>query len=106
MVGETGPRSARKRTRITLQTTPSDIVIEHVGVSNRKSFMVTRLKLTKGGESRDVFHFWFTSWPDHGVPRLNGKVHAGTVIGACPCASPFCFLPIHRVLGGLPLVFN
>ncbi len=28
----------------------------------------TYLRITKGAEQRLVSHFWYTEWPDHGVP--------------------------------------
>jgi protein tyrosine phosphatase len=33
----------------------------------------TELLCVKGSERRTMFHFWFTSWPDHGVPSKNGR---------------------------------
>lgn len=32
-------------------------------------FKQTELELTFGKEKRQITHFWFDSWPDHGVPR-------------------------------------
>eukprot|EP00055_Hartaetosiga_balthica_P011646 m.53702 g.53702 ORF g.53702 m.53702 type:complete len:579 (-) comp7680_c0_seq1:432-2168(-) len=35
----------------------------------RKGYIITHLRLTKGKDVRFLRHYWFTDWPDHGVPR-------------------------------------
>lgn len=32
------------------------------------------LEVTCGNETRSVQHFWYNTWPDHGVPTQSGKM--------------------------------
>lgn len=44
-----------------LQLTTTEVV-------DHGDFVVTRINLSNGHETRQISHFWFTAWPDHGVP--------------------------------------
>ena len=35
----------------------------------RHDHIVSELAIRFNGETRLVTHYWFTGWPDHGVPR-------------------------------------
>lgn len=45
-------------------------------ISEKKSvdYTLREFKLTRGTESRSVYHYHFTGWPDHGVPADPGSV--------------------------------
>jgi protein-tyrosine phosphatase len=32
-------------------------------------YVLSKLRLMRGNETRFIHHFWFDSWPDHGVPK-------------------------------------
>ena len=49
------------------------IPFESIAVTLRKSerkdgYVENTLTLSRGGQHRTVTQFWYTSWPDHGVP--------------------------------------
>ncbi len=35
------------------------------------------------GEGRDIFHFHFKAWPDHGTPQDPGKSHSSSIVTVC-----------------------
>uniref|UniRef100_S4RJU6 protein-tyrosine-phosphatase n=1 Tax=Petromyzon marinus TaxID=7757 RepID=S4RJU6_PETMA len=58
-----------------------------------KGYFVRTLKVTFKEESREIFHFQFPSWPDHGVPESPNSIlcmvaHIHRKQGAA--ASPIC----------------
>ena len=57
------------------------IRIEHVAVVERGDYQRTVLRIEWGGQQREVVHWWYNSWPDHGVPVAAGKqVYADGVL--------------------------
>eukprot|EP00041_Stephanoeca_diplocostata_P015253 m.290753 g.290753 ORF g.290753 m.290753 type:complete len:699 (+) comp19976_c0_seq20:1441-3537(+) len=44
------------------------ISVTLTGTELRKGYKYSRLLFQKGSNKRNVEHFWFISWPDHGVP--------------------------------------
>jgi len=36
---------------------------------NLGAYVRTKLALGRGAETREVYHFWYNTWPDHGAPR-------------------------------------
>ena len=47
------------------------LLVQHKDVSraNRIATIIIQLEFLQKAVSREVVHFWFTSWPDHGVPE-------------------------------------
>eukprot|EP00039_Didymoeca_costata_P000943 m.48238 g.48238 ORF g.48238 m.48238 type:complete len:874 (-) comp10559_c0_seq1:46-2667(-) len=43
--------------------------IHHIQIKDRKS-----------GETRNIRHFWYYAWPDHGVPNKKGEVYPDDVV--------------------------
>eukprot|EP00056_Hartaetosiga_gracilis_P008506 m.121670 g.121670 ORF g.121670 m.121670 type:complete len:2603 (-) comp12926_c0_seq1:157-7965(-) len=43
--------------------------------AKKNGYVTTKLRLIKDGEKRTVMHYWFNSWPDHGVPKKTENVH-------------------------------
>jgi protein tyrosine phosphatase len=64
-----------------------NMTVETTGITEKSSYMVTNLTLTckqslsRGGEElvdeeRKIRHYWFTGWPDHGVPsNSTGQIY-------------------------------
>nr|BAJ52656.1 protein tyrosine phosphatase [Monosiga ovata] len=50
-----------------------DIGVTLKDTRTRDGFVRNTLLVENGGQSREIVHWWFTAWPDHGVPRSNGK---------------------------------
>lgn len=46
-----------------------DIRVAVMKGRRREGFIETHLRISKGDEDRLVRHYWFTDWPDHGVPK-------------------------------------
>lgn len=42
-------------------------------------FQRTRLRVKCGGAKTDVMHWWYTGWPDHGVPQRNKRIFTDEV---------------------------
>eukprot|EP00039_Didymoeca_costata_P005445 m.81726 g.81726 ORF g.81726 m.81726 type:complete len:787 (-) comp12823_c0_seq3:2505-4865(-) len=38
------------------------------------------IRITRAGQIRDIDHWWFTSWPDHGVPVRDNQFYCDDVI--------------------------
>ena len=56
--------------------------IRNVEVIKRKGYVKSMLKVTRKGEERSITHFWYNSWPDHGVPRdATNKMYPGAILG-------------------------
>ncbi|KFM78749.1 Receptor-type tyrosine-protein phosphatase T, partial [Stegodyphus mimosarum] len=45
-----------------------EISVEHQCTYNWADFTVRTFCISKGQESREIKHYHFTTWPDHGVP--------------------------------------
>ena len=48
--------------------------VELEGAYVRAELCITE---ASSGEKRRLTHFWYNSWPDHGVPKLNGRPYPG-----------------------------
>ncbi|EGD81502.1 hypothetical protein PTSG_02219 [Salpingoeca rosetta] len=46
-----------------------DIRVAVMKGRKRKGYIETHLRVTKDSQERMVRHYWFTDWPDHGVPE-------------------------------------
>lgn len=46
-----------------------DINVRIYAGFRRDGFVTTKFHVKKGDEKREIWHFWFDSWPDHGVPK-------------------------------------
>eukprot|EP00038_Savillea_parva_P022965 m.39210 g.39210 ORF g.39210 m.39210 type:complete len:1917 (-) comp5768_c0_seq1:91-5841(-) len=42
----------------------------------KEGFVTSKFEIRCGDVVRDVWHFWYNSWPDHGVPRMTKPVVA------------------------------
>lgn len=47
----------------------------------KEGFITSKFRVKYGEEEREVWHFWYDSWPDHGVPKVTGPVVA--MLKAC-----------------------
>lgn len=58
-----------------------DITITNTSCKQRDGFVKSMLTFTRGSESREICHFWYNTWPDHGVPRDDeGVMQAGPLV--------------------------
>ena len=57
-----------------------ELKVTNVEVEEFNGYNRTQLKVAKGKEVRDVTHWWFTAWPDHGVPKKGGKLYTDDVL--------------------------
>jgi hypothetical protein len=100
------------QTQLSINSTPhryfpakvnATIPFESIAVTLRKSerkdgYVENTLTLSRGGQHRTVTQFWYTSWPDHGVPTddqdqmfvglppfVNSDVVVNTVFFASSC---------------------
>eukprot|EP00055_Hartaetosiga_balthica_P001006 m.138003 g.138003 ORF g.138003 m.138003 type:complete len:601 (-) comp12910_c0_seq1:117-1919(-) len=56
-----------------------------------KGYHYTLLKVTRGHETRKIGHFWYNTWPDHGVPRDdNNELFTDSVLGLMHTVHKFC----------------
>jgi protein tyrosine phosphatase len=59
-----------------------DISVTLVSAKKAKGYIMSLLTVTRGALTRNVTHFWFTGWNDHGVPRgPDGNMYADELIG-------------------------
>ena len=47
----------------------------------KEGFITSKFRVKNGEEEREVWHFWYDSWPDHGVPKVTAPVVA--MLKAC-----------------------
>lgn len=38
------------------------------------------LELTQGDDTRECIHYWYNTWPDHGVPKKDGSLYTDDVL--------------------------
>jgi protein tyrosine phosphatase len=78
------------------EKTFSDIAVTLMDVERTADFLVRSFRVVHSGETRQVKHFHFTAWPDHGVPnrtapiiefrrkvRSHDDTHPGPIIVHC-----------------------
>ena len=59
-----------------------DVRVTLTSAKRFKGYIVSLLSVECGGEVRNLSHFWFVGWNDHGVPRGDdGDMHADDLIG-------------------------
>eukprot|EP00037_Helgoeca_nana_P013130 m.120592 g.120592 ORF g.120592 m.120592 type:complete len:1916 (+) comp21854_c0_seq1:114-5861(+) len=46
-----------------------DISLRIMAGFRKEGFVTSKFEVRKGDVVREVWHFWYDSWPDHGVPR-------------------------------------
>lgn len=44
------------------------VEVVHIGPNSDHGYELQKLLIKCGAESHTVWHYWFTKWPDHGVP--------------------------------------
>ena len=57
-----------------------DIAVTLVASRACNGYTCNTLRVESRGDTRQVTHWWFTAWPDHGVPRANGKPDASQCV--------------------------
>lgn len=57
-----------------------DIQVQLRETEEDSGFVRNRLRFVRGEQSRDVMHFFYNSWPDHGVPTQQGRMYTRDVI--------------------------
>eukprot|EP00730_Choanoeca_flexa_P003971 TRINITY_DN11555_c2_g2_i2.p1 TRINITY_DN11555_c2_g2~~TRINITY_DN11555_c2_g2_i2.p1 ORF type:complete len:619 (+),score=186.15 TRINITY_DN11555_c2_g2_i2:158-2014(+) len=59
-----------------------DISVYSVSEAKARGYVFTQLKVVKGNETRRIGHFWYNTWPDHGVPRsADREMYPDSVLG-------------------------
>eukprot|EP00730_Choanoeca_flexa_P019734 TRINITY_DN9649_c0_g1_i4.p1 TRINITY_DN9649_c0_g1~~TRINITY_DN9649_c0_g1_i4.p1 ORF type:complete len:667 (+),score=146.62 TRINITY_DN9649_c0_g1_i4:100-2001(+) len=56
------------------------IQVTNVEMIPADGFVQTRLRLTRNGVQREIMHFHYNTWPDRGVPTLDGRPHTQPVV--------------------------
>ena len=54
----------------------NDINIAVIGGYRKNSYITSKLRVQRGSEVREIRHFWYDTWPDHGVPNETWPVAA------------------------------
>jgi protein tyrosine phosphatase len=61
--------------------THGDITIECTDVTQAGGYLLSTLRLTTDGSAARVCeHYWYNSWPDHGVPKVDGQIWCDDVL--------------------------
>eukprot|EP00045_Choanoeca_perplexa_P012693 m.140049 g.140049 ORF g.140049 m.140049 type:complete len:626 (-) comp16101_c0_seq3:112-1989(-) len=59
-----------------------EITVYAVSEAKARGYIFTQLKVVKGSEFRRIGHFWYNTWPDHGVPRAADRsLYPDSVLG-------------------------
>nr|BAJ52652.1 protein tyrosine phosphatase [Monosiga ovata] len=57
------------------------ITVTNTGVKSYPGYAVSNLKVASGHESYHLYHFFYTGWPDHGIPRTpSGLIYTDDII--------------------------
>lgn len=51
-----------------------DITVKHVSENVGPLMVLRKFQVSRDGETRDVQHFQYTAWPDHGVPNTTEEL--------------------------------
>ena len=46
-----------------------DVNVAVITGQRGSGYIKTHLRLKRGDEIRNVMHYWYREWPDHGVPE-------------------------------------
>eukprot|EP00043_Microstomoeca_roanoka_P007671 m.74047 g.74047 ORF g.74047 m.74047 type:complete len:642 (-) comp13924_c2_seq1:319-2244(-) len=68
-----------------------DIEVISQQEAKARGYVYTLLKVRRGSEVRKVGHFWYNSWPDHGVPRdAENAIYPDSVLGMLHTVHKWC----------------
>lgn len=56
------------------------ITITATSVVQCPGYLKSQLAVKKDSTTRTVWHYWFNTWPDHGVPMKDDKPYAGNIL--------------------------
>jgi receptor-type tyrosine-protein phosphatase R len=59
---------------------PSGITIMCKSRKTCEGYERNVLELTRGDDTRECIHYWYNTWPDHGVPKKDGSVYTDDVL--------------------------
>ena len=51
-----------------------DIVVKTLEQEAVRTYISRRFSLRRGGKTREVLHFQYVVWPDHGVPQTTAEI--------------------------------
>eukprot|EP00039_Didymoeca_costata_P007885 m.104836 g.104836 ORF g.104836 m.104836 type:complete len:1742 (-) comp13860_c1_seq2:37-5262(-) len=57
-----------------------DIEIKSTSQEQKPGYVHSYFQITNKGETRIAEHFWYNTWPDHGVPKREGQVYCDDVL--------------------------
>eukprot|EP00040_Diaphanoeca_grandis_P031155 m.185919 g.185919 ORF g.185919 m.185919 type:complete len:1156 (-) comp32247_c5_seq5:168-3635(-) len=57
-----------------------DFTIECTATNTASGFVKSDFNMSCDGEVRKVVHYWYNTWPDHGVPKKDGEVYTDDVL--------------------------
>ena len=86
------------------------VAVTTLDVVEKPEYTITQLELVCGGQRHEVWHYWYSNWPDHGVPTDNhGRFFTKELIQVHRATLLLCYLssdspPCWLVLLLLPLL--
>ena len=81
--------------------THAGFTVQTVSVKRSVSnYLLSTLKLSADGETRELYHFWYDGWPDLGVPSTSAKdmIDLAKVVNRC-CAAVASPMVVHCSAG-------
>lgn len=75
------------------QIKSGDLIIISTGVAYGEGFVMNNLQVNKRGKRHNLVHYWYNTWPDHGVPvDAEGNMFSDNLIGTAltwlSCSNP------------------